>query len=128
MMPMAERSDRDNSCELAPSGRDSRSGRDPLHHSRSLRYASHVRNNRRNPRFWPECKNQHLSLAAAAIAVAAVVLQIGPARSADTAGPRIYSLEPVPISDVDITDQFWAPKMQVNRTVSIQHLFKKFGD
>ncbi|HUI55517.1 MAG TPA: beta-L-arabinofuranosidase domain-containing protein [Bryobacteraceae bacterium] len=40
----------------------------------------------------------------------------------------IYMLEPVPLSDVDITDEFWAPKMQVNRTVSIQHLFQKFGD
>src|SRR5262249_4935146 len=40
----------------------------------------------------------------------------------------IYTLEPVPISDVDITDEFWAPKMQVNRTASIQHLFQKFGE
>jgi hypothetical protein len=40
----------------------------------------------------------------------------------------IYTLEPVPLADVDITDEFWAPKMQVNRTVSIQHLFQKFGD
>ena len=39
----------------------------------------------------------------------------------------IHTLEPVPLADVDITDEFWAPRMQVNRTVSIQHLFQKFG-
>lgn len=36
------------------------------------------------------------------------------------------SLQPVPLADVDVTDAFWAPRMQVNRTVSIQHLFRKF--
>src|SRR5579862_7381685 len=40
----------------------------------------------------------------------------------------VYKLDLVPLADVDITDQFWAPKMQVNRTVSIHHLFEKFGD
>ena len=32
-----------------------------------------------------------------------------------------YPVQAVPLSDVDITDQFWAPKLEVNRTVSIQH-------
>ena len=36
-----------------------------------------------------------------------------------------YSVEPVPLSQVDITDEFWAPKIEINRTVSIQHLFRK---
>jgi len=43
-------------------------------------------------------------------------------------GKPIYTLEPVPLTDVNITDQFWAPKIEVNRTVSIRHLFEKFGD
>jgi DUF1680 family protein len=43
-------------------------------------------------------------------------------------GKPIYTLQPVPIADVNITDQFWAPKIEVNRTVSIRHLFQKFGD
>ena len=43
-------------------------------------------------------------------------------------GKPIYTLEPVPLADVNITDQFWAPKIDVNRTVSIRHLFQKFGD
>src|SRR5262249_55343641 len=36
------------------------------------------------------------------------------------------ALRPVPLSDVDITDEFWAPRVQVNRTVSIQHCFRQF--
>jgi hypothetical protein len=31
----------------------------------------------------------------------------------------------VPLSDVDITDEFWGPRLQVNRTVSIQHCFRQ---
>ena len=34
-------------------------------------------------------------------------------------------LRSVPLSDVDITDEFWAPRLQVNRTVSIQHCFRQ---
>jgi hypothetical protein len=29
---------------------------------------------------------------------------------------------------VEITDEFWAPKLEVNRTVSIQHLFRKYEE
>jgi DUF1680 family protein len=47
--------------------------------------------------------------------------------AAQTSKP-VYSLETVPLADVNITDEFWAPKMEVNRTVSIHHLFQKFGD
>jgi uncharacterized protein len=35
---------------------------------------------------------------------------------------------PVPYARVDITDEFWAPKIEVNRTVSIQHLFRKYEE
>jgi uncharacterized protein len=58
---------------------------------------------------------------AGAVLVAAVL-------AAAPGSKPIYTVEPVPLADVDITDQFWAPKMQVNRTVSIQHLFQKFGE
>src|SRR5579862_6967967 len=43
-------------------------------------------------------------------------------------GKPIYTLQPLPITDVNITDKFWAPKIDINRTVSIRHLFEKFGD
>ena len=39
-----------------------------------------------------------------------------------------YPVLPVPLSQVDITDDFWAPKIEVNRTVSIQHLFRKYEE
>jgi len=35
-------------------------------------------------------------------------------------------LTAVPLADVDITDSFWAPRIAINRTVSLQHLFDKF--
>jgi len=31
----------------------------------------------------------------------------------------------VPASSVDVTDAFWSARMEVNRTVSIQHVFDK---
>ena len=43
-------------------------------------------------------------------------------------GKPVYMLQPVPLADVNITDEFWTPKIEVNRTVSIHHLFEKFGD
>lgn len=43
-------------------------------------------------------------------------------------GKPIYSLQPLALADVNITDEFWAPKIDVNRKVSIHHLFEKFGD
>jgi DUF1680 family protein len=39
-----------------------------------------------------------------------------------------YPLQPVLYSQVEIADQFWAPKIETNRTVSIQYLFRKFGE
>ena len=36
-----------------------------------------------------------------------------------------YAVTAVPLAQVDITDNFWAPKQEVNRTVSIQYCFMK---
>jgi len=36
-----------------------------------------------------------------------------------------YPVETVPLTQVDITDEFWAPKQVVNRTVSLQHVFQQ---
>src|SRR5262245_41016164 len=36
-----------------------------------------------------------------------------------------YPIKPVPQAHVDITDDFWARKLEVNRTVSIQHVFQR---
>jgi len=45
-----------------------------------------------------------------------------------TTAPRDYSIVAVPQSQVDITDAFWAPKIETNRTVSIQHILRKYEE
>jgi DUF1680 family protein len=60
-----------------------------------------------------------LILVLAAISVALFAAQIA---------KPVYTLQSVPLADVNITDDFWAPKIEVNRKVSIHHLFQKFGD
>ena len=41
---------------------------------------------------------------------------------------RDYTVKPVPLTQVDILDDFWAPRMEVNRNVSIWHCFKKMEE
>ena len=36
-----------------------------------------------------------------------------------------YTVTPVPLTQVDILDDFWAPRMEVNRKVSLWHCFDK---
>jgi DUF1680 family protein len=45
-----------------------------------------------------------------------------------TSPPRDYSVVAVPQSQVDISDSFWAPKIETNRTVSIQHILRKYEE
>lgn len=42
--------------------------------------------------------------------------------------PSDYSVAPVPHAQVEITDSFWAAKIDVNRTVSIQHVLRKYAE
>jgi len=39
-----------------------------------------------------------------------------------------YAVKPVPLTQVDILDDFWAPRMEVNRNVSIWHCFNKMEE
>ncbi len=39
-----------------------------------------------------------------------------------------YSIEPVSFADVDVQDDFWRPKMDVNQSVSIWHCFQKYEE
>jgi hypothetical protein len=39
-----------------------------------------------------------------------------------------YTVKPVPFTQVDIVDDFWAPRMEVNRNVSIWHCYKKMEE
>ena len=47
--------------------------------------------------------------------------------SASTANEtrRDYPVQPVPFTDVQITDEFWSPRMETNRKVTIPYAFKK---
>ncbi len=39
-----------------------------------------------------------------------------------------YTLEPVPLSRVDVKDAFWSPRMETNQRVSIWHCFQKLAE
>src|SRR5215469_5972137 len=34
-------------------------------------------------------------------------------------------LKPVALDKVDITDEFWSPRLEINRTVSIEHCYRE---
>ncbi len=39
--------------------------------------------------------------------------------------PKDYPIQPVPFTAVKMTDHFWRPRMETNRSVTIRHAFKK---
>lgn len=47
------------------------------------------------------------------------------ARKGSAPPPRDYPVKPVPFTDVHFNDRFWAPRIEINRTVSIPFAFKK---
>jgi hypothetical protein len=51
----------------------------------------------------------------------------GRLRGASPLGAGDFPLRPVPLERVRITDGFWRPRMDVNRTVSLPYCFEKFG-
>jgi hypothetical protein len=40
-------------------------------------------------------------------------------------GPKDYPIQPAPFTAVKMTDHFWRPRMETNRTVTIRHAFQK---
>jgi len=44
------------------------------------------------------------------------------------ATPRDYAIHAVPLTAVTIDDAFWAPKLEINRTVTIPHILKENDD
>lgn len=50
-----------------------------------------------------------------------LTLHVGRVRSAQ----NDYPLKPVPFTQVRVTDQFWAPRLETNRKVTIPHAFRK---
>ncbi len=51
-----------------------------------------------------------------------LVISIG---ACSTAPKADYPAAPVPFTDVHLTDAFWAPRLETNRTVTIPHIFKQ---
>ncbi len=45
--------------------------------------------------------------------------------SCSSSKKKDYPIQPVPFTDVQITDDFWKPRMEINRTVTIPHAFQK---
>jgi len=54
----------------------------------------------------------------------AIGLQICSAADKSNA-PKDYPIGPVPFIDVELTDDFWAPRIETNRKVSIPYAFRK---
>jgi DUF1680 family protein len=47
------------------------------------------------------------------------------AAAALAASAADYPLQPLPLTNVDIQDAFWSPRIEANRTVSLPHCFRK---
>jgi len=61
---------------------------------------------------------------AAAFAVLGAAQQ-APSTSLRASPPRDYPVQPVPFTAVHLTDEFWAPKIEINRTVTIPFAFQQ---
>ncbi|PYR79776.1 MAG: six-hairpin glycosidase [Acidobacteria bacterium] len=49
-------------------------------------------------------------------------IALAPAPPRETAGPAEYPIKAVALTDVQVTDAFWAPRIATNRTVTIPHI------
>jgi DUF1680 family protein len=64
-----------------------------------------------------------LGLCVAALALLAPAKGAGPQEISPPL-PKDYPIRPVPFTDVRITDAFWAPRLETNRTVSVPYALK----
>ncbi|MFH1371454.1 MAG: beta-L-arabinofuranosidase domain-containing protein [Planctomycetota bacterium] len=65
----------------------------------------------------------------AVVTVALIGLWVGGCGEATKAGKTVrlkkdYPIEPVAFTDVKFTDEFWAPRIETNRTVTIPHILE----
>jgi DUF1680 family protein len=57
---------------------------------------------------------------------ACVALGLAESRSQSARAPRSqYTITPVPFTDMKLTDEFWAPRIEINRTASIPFAFEQ---
>jgi uncharacterized protein len=62
---------------------------------------------------------------AGAAALVAVVLLFGPSCDGGRTAVSDYPISPVPFTDVKVSDDFWAPRIETNRAVTIPAIFEK---
>ncbi len=65
--------------------------------------------------------------ALAVLVLAAAALRPAPGAAAQTGSeplPKDYPVRPVPFTDVRLTDAFWAPRLETNRTVSVPYALR----
>lgn len=48
-----------------------------------------------------------------------------PASADDSAVRRDYPIQPVPLTAIKVADEFWSPRMQTNRKVTVWYDFTK---
>ena len=60
-----------------------------------------------------------------AFAWLAVSLVVGSSAPATAAPGADYPIRPVPFTAVEISDGFWAPRLETNRTVTVRYDFHK---
>jgi uncharacterized protein len=66
------------------------------------------------------------SFVASAAILALVVISVALQKTTTPAAPkRDYPVKPVPFTAVHLNDQFWAPRIEINRTVTIPFAFQK---
>lgn len=68
-------------------------------------------------------KQKHTIFASSPLVFLAVVLLAGGCSTADKQGD--YPITPVHHADVTMTDDFWSPRMEVNREVTLPHIMQK---
>jgi len=68
-----------------------------------------------------------IAIAATLVAVFAIVAAAGrhaPPQAPAPAPPRDYPVQPVPFTAVHLADEFWAPRIEINRTETIPFAFR----
>jgi hypothetical protein len=69
--------------------------------------------------------NARVTIALAAIGLAAMARVAASPQQTDKPPGSDYPIRPVPLSAVRFTDDFWRPRLEINRTVTIPHILRR---
>jgi len=70
-------------------------------------------------------QNKGLIEAVIVLATVGLCAPLGASENADVALQRDYNVKPVPFNHVHVEDQFWTPRLETNRTITIPYCFEK---